>query len=215
MDLVTATEEGWEEKQRQPCGKEWVEIHQCLTGSKSNPYGGPESLHRCLLGSHHLLDPNGGYIAALLLPEEVAPVASALNQLGKDWLQRSYTELFVSDWESAIPEEHLQELSDLFDSIRQFYRQTAASDRGILFTTDEILEDVVPRRAGMSDHNAPVGPCTGPASSAGLPGHYPRRPRRTPARILVGRAGPAYRTATQLDGTPGPRRRHRRRSRRN
>ena len=43
--------------------------------------------------------------------------------------------------------------------------------------------------------------------TADVPGWLAAVRARTPARILVGRAGPAYRTATQLDAAPGPRRR--------
>src|SRR5437867_2794723 len=38
-----------------------------------------------------------------------------------------------------------------------------------------------------------------PTSTADLPGLWEAIRARTPARILVGRAGPAYRTATQLE----------------
>ena len=48
--------------------------------------------------------------------------------------------------------------------------------------------------------DSPGGPLLPPEPSAGGPADVVRQLRaRTPARVLVGRTGPAYRTATQLE----------------
>src|SRR5437763_1038399 len=90
MDEVHEIEDFWEEEYRLPCWKTWVEIHYCLTGGTCDPRGGPEPLNRCLLGSRHLTNPDEGYIAALLFPEEVPSTVAALDELSTEWLRRRY-----------------------------------------------------------------------------------------------------------------------------
>src|SRR5438046_5364497 len=81
MDLVSEIEDTWDENHRCPCWKSWPELHHCLTGTRNNPTGGPGPLHKCLLGSRYLLDPNGGYIVALLPADEVPELAAAMEVL--------------------------------------------------------------------------------------------------------------------------------------
>ncbi len=138
MELVTEIEGSWDENERLPCWKTWPEIHHCLTGG-TDPKGGPGPSHKCLLGSRHLLDPNGGYMAALLPSEEIPELVTALDALDAKWLRRQCEQLFAAEHPDGLPEEWFQSLTDLFLAIKAFYQRAAASSRSVLFTTDELL----------------------------------------------------------------------------
>src|SRR5438132_2888133 len=94
MELIEELEESCSSDHRQFCSKEWVEIHQCLTGSRQNPKAGAPFLHRCFLGTRYLTDPDGGYIVALLCPDEVPPLALALMELTDDWFRKRFVAIF-------------------------------------------------------------------------------------------------------------------------
>jgi hypothetical protein len=148
MRLVEAIEEGWSSDQRCPCWKEWVEIHYCLTGSRSNPKAGPAGLYQCFLGSRHLTDPDGGYMVTLLLPEEVPPLSAALGSLGAEWLREHFIAMFGAEYPGPVPEDYLQSLAELFLAITRFYAK-AAGGSGVLFTTDECLSTIYPEGAAL------------------------------------------------------------------
>src|SRR5579871_885403 len=102
MDLVNDIEENWHGRHHEFLGKEWNLVHCCLSDGTCNPEGGSYPLNRCILGGRHLLPPNDGYMAVLVMPSEVVDIAAALTNLDRDWLCRRYKLVFgeeiSDDW---------------------------------------------------------------------------------------------------------------------
>ena len=140
MELVHEIEDGWSENHRLLCRKSWPELHKCLTGSRSDPLAGPEPLRECFLGDRYLTEPNGGYIVAVLMADKVPRLASALASLDVNWLRGQCEQLFPND----DPDGWVAELAEMLAAVREFYQHAAASGHSVLFTTDELLEDIYP-----------------------------------------------------------------------
>jgi hypothetical protein len=142
MELIWAIEDACEERFRQPLGKEWNLIQCCLSDGTCNPVGGSYPLNHYILGGRHLLPPNGGYMAVLVMLQQVCDVNAALEKLGSDWFRERYTHLFDHESKRPFPEQPPDELQSLFCDIQSLYRTASKEHRAILFTTDETLDAV-------------------------------------------------------------------------
>jgi hypothetical protein len=142
MELISSIEESWDEENRQSVGKEWNLIQCCLSDGTCNPVGGSYPLNRCILGGRHLLPPNDGYMAVLVMPQEVRDVNDALDRLDEPWFRERFTELFAVEYEGTGSDRRLDELQSIFSAIRRFYLAASRGHRAVLFTTDETLDAI-------------------------------------------------------------------------
>jgi hypothetical protein len=128
-------EEGWEEADAQETDKAWDAIHRCLADGTLEPGAGSYPFNKAILGGQHLY---GGddYIIALVMPNEVKDVASALARLDRNWLRTRYLALAATDYAAFVSDDDFDYTWDWFAQLKEFYQKAASTDRAVLFTVD-------------------------------------------------------------------------------
>lgn len=143
LDVVDGVGASITDTDRLACGKDWPEIHRCLTGGKAAT-SGPPPLYQCFLGSRQLADPNGGCIVSLLLATEVPDLSAARDSLDVRWLHIRCNDLFGPECPQGLPAEWLHRICTLFVAVQTFYRVAGETGSAVLFTTDESLNAIYP-----------------------------------------------------------------------
>ena len=93
----------------------------------------------------------GAFVLALTLSfantrfsERRAGTLAEANAIGTAWLRGQCEQLFAGDYS----DDWFTGLSELLAAVREFYRHAANFRRSVLFTSDEILDDIYPPSSG-------------------------------------------------------------------
>lgn len=129
--------------------KEWDVLHRLLSDGTFDPNGGAYPFNRCFFGGRLLV--REGTIVNLVLAEEVADVAAALERLDRQWFGERFSIVFACEYEG----EHGALAADvdrfwqIFYDLRQFYRRAADRGYAVLFYTDDSLDYFLPENARL------------------------------------------------------------------
>jgi hypothetical protein len=137
MEVIEAIEEeGWEEADGQETDKAWDAIHRCLADGTLEPDGGAYPLNRAVLGGKQLHE-GEDYVIALVMPDEVREVASALAELDRNWLRERYETLASIDYDRSVSEDDFEYTWQWFEPLKGFYQRAASAGRAVVFTVDQ------------------------------------------------------------------------------
>ncbi|MCA9800892.1 MAG: YfbM family protein [Cyanobacteria bacterium HKST-UBA02] len=134
LELIEEIEEEWDEDNLQESDKSWDAIHRCLSDGTLDQETGSYPLNRCIFGGRHLCF-SGDYFVVYVAPDEVKDVATALNDLSKEWLENRYWKLppdygnkdevdFEYTWENV-------------GFLKAFFSKAAKAGRSVIFTVSQ------------------------------------------------------------------------------
>ena len=126
LERVRELEEAWDEAALYESHKAWRPLHRVLSD------GGV--LELALLGGRRLLPGGRGYLAVLVLPDDVRSVAAGLLALTEEWFHERVRTLGLAGY--AEDEGERRALWRQLCGLRDFYVRTAEQQRAVLFTAD-------------------------------------------------------------------------------
>lgn len=134
--MIDELEELWDVDNVAETDKAWDAIHRCLTDGQLGHGNGAFPLSHCILGPRQL-HRGDDYLVSLVLPDEVAEVARALELATPDWMSARYDRVVPADYAPEYgPEDRAYTLANLED-VRALYRKAAARGRAVVFTVDQ------------------------------------------------------------------------------
>lgn len=136
MSVVEAIEEAWDGEFLAESDKAWDAIHRCLTDGSLSYESGEYPLNHVICGGRQLFKGDDRTVA-LVTPEQVRDVSSALEPMTKAWFREQYFSLLKQDdYNGEIGDEDFEYTWDWFENVRDLYRKAASADRAIIFTVD-------------------------------------------------------------------------------
>lgn len=136
MSVVDDIEEAWDEEFLAESDKAWDPIHRCLTDGSLLYESGEYPLNHVICGGRQLFE-GDDHTVALVTPEQVRDVASALELVTKAWFRERYFSLLrQDDYDGTIGDEDFEYTWEWFENVRDLYKKAAVSNRAVIFTVD-------------------------------------------------------------------------------
>jgi hypothetical protein len=139
LEIVDEIEEEWDERWLCQLDKAWDALHRCFTDGELGFDNGAYPLNHALLGGRQLYT-GEDYIIALVLPQQVADVAQALQAIDEEELEKRYWCINRDNYGFAPNElcaEDLEYMLSWFAGLKPFYAKAAASGHAVIFTVDQ------------------------------------------------------------------------------
>ena len=116
--------------------KAWDALHRCLTNGLLEYESGPFPISYAVLGGRQLY---GGddFIASLVDPPLVAPTASALKAVTKDWLHSRYLTIDPDEYGLNFGDDDFEYTWENFQGLPEFFERAAEVHRAVVFTADQ------------------------------------------------------------------------------
>jgi hypothetical protein len=129
------------ERQKSHCiaavDKAWDVIHRCLTDGTLRGMGhGTTPLAWAVLGGKSLYG-GSDFIVCYVMPQQVAQVAPALDEIVGAWFAQRYWQLENNGYRGPINNEELEYAWDYFTNMRNLYTRAAANSYAVIFVTDQ------------------------------------------------------------------------------
>jgi hypothetical protein len=136
MSVVEDIEKAWDEEFLAESDKAWDAIHRCLTDGSLLYESGEYPLNHVICGGRQLFE-GDDHTIALVTPEQVRDVASALEPVTKAWFRERYFSLMrQDDYNGKIGDEDFEYTWDWYENVRNLYKKAASTNRAVIFTVD-------------------------------------------------------------------------------
>ncbi|MGI4875348.1 MAG: YfbM family protein [Janthinobacterium lividum] len=116
--------------------KSWDALHRSLTDGKLAWDNGEFPLNQVILGGE-ILCSNGDYIIVLKAQEQIAAIATAVNQVSEEQLRERYFRIDPEEYDDAVDEEDFAGTWAWFEDSKEFWQLAADENRSVLFTVDQ------------------------------------------------------------------------------
>jgi hypothetical protein len=136
MAIIEEIEEKWDREFLGDSDKAWDAMHRVLTDGSLLYDNGEYPLNLTICGGRQLYE-GEDYTVALVLPEQVKVVATALESLTEEWFRNRYFSLLSpNDYEFTIDEDDFSYTWEWFQNVRDLYRKASSAGRAVIFTVD-------------------------------------------------------------------------------
>jgi hypothetical protein len=136
MEIIEEVEERWDKEHLAESDKAWDAIHRCLTDGSLLYESGEYPLNHVICGGRQLHE-GEDYTVALVTPEQVKDVATAIELVSENWLRERYFSLLKpDDYDGEIGEDDFGYTWEWFQRIRDLFRKAAGTGRAVIFTVD-------------------------------------------------------------------------------
>jgi uncharacterized protein DUF1877 len=136
-DLVGVLEDDWDWDWLCEVDKAWDAMHRCLgdgTLGLGRRNGTPLELV-VLGGAHHY--EGDDYVVARVDDGQVAELAAALDEVGREWLRERYDAIDPDDYQGDLSDDDFDYTWQYLVDDREFYRTAAKGGRSVVFTVDQ------------------------------------------------------------------------------
>jgi hypothetical protein len=138
LEVIMEIEEAWDHKHLIETDKGWDAIHRCLTGDNTprgrlNPRKGSYPLKLCIIGGKQLYR-GSDYTIALVRPDQVPKVASALVTVDEAWLRERFFALDERACGYPISEDVFSYVCSCFRGVPELFARAGKEGRAVVFT---------------------------------------------------------------------------------
>jgi hypothetical protein len=134
--LIDKVESEWDEDWLCEADQAWDAMHRCLGDGTLGSGRRASALDMAVLGAGHRYE-GEEYAVALLRPDEVAEVATALESVTETWMRERYDRIDPTDYQGVLDDEDFEYTWQWFGDVREFYRRAAAAGRAVLFNAKQ------------------------------------------------------------------------------
>ena len=132
LSIVSEHEERWEAGATCELERSWEAIHRALTGGKLDYQSGPRAERLAILGGVRLIEGDEVLVSAKGA-DEVVRVAAALASWDRARFRVGYYAIDRSEY-GDLDEEDLEYAWVFFERMVEFYRESAAAERAVIFS---------------------------------------------------------------------------------